>query len=150
MTTDELKVIAARFFEEVWNRHDVNVIDALFAPDFVDHYLSVPRTPDRDGFKQECTAYLTALPDLSVTIEDQIAERDRVVSRIVFRGTHAGPFGPVPATGRSVESTGCIILRIAGGLVAERWGNIDDLGTLRQLGLLPATPGDPAESGVAV
>ena len=148
MNTDELKVIAARFFEEVWNRHDVNAIDALFAPDFVDHYLSLPRTPDRDGFKQECIAYLTALPDTSVTIEDQIAEGDRVVSRVVFRGTHTGPLGPVPATGRSVESTGCIILRIADGLVAERWGNIDDLGTMRQLGLLPAMPGNGAGSEV--
>ena len=143
MTTDDLKIIAKRFFDAVWNRHDVDAIDDLFAPDFVDHYLSVPRTPDRDGFKQECTVYLTAFPDTSVTIEDQIAERDRVVSRVVFRSTHTGPFGPVPPTGRTVEATGCIILRIAQGLIAERWGNIDDLGALRQLGLVSTLPGGP-------
>jgi steroid delta-isomerase-like uncharacterized protein len=142
VTTEDLKIIATRFFDAVWNRHDVDAIDDLFAPDFVDHYLSVPRTPDRDGFKQECTVYLTAFPDTSVTIEDQIAERDRVVSRVVFRSTHIGPFGPVPPTGRSVEATGCIILRIAGGLIVERWGNIDDLGALRQLGLVPNMPGE--------
>lgn len=146
MTTDELKVIAATFFDEVWNRHDVEAIDRLFARDFVDHFLSVPRTPDRDGFKQECGLYLRALPDTSLTIEDQIAEGDRVVSRVVFRGTQTGPFGPVPPTGRTVEVTGCIILRIAGGLIAERWGNIDELGVQRQLGLVPAMPGDPAPS----
>jgi predicted ester cyclase len=149
MTTDELKVIATTFFEEVWNRHDVNAIDDLFAPDFVDHYLSLPRTPDREGFKQECVAYLTALPDTALTIEDQIAEGDRVASRVVFRGTHTGPLGPVPPTGRAVEVTGCIILRIAGGLVVERWGNIDDLGTLRQLGLVPPMAGDAGKSKAA-
>jgi steroid delta-isomerase-like uncharacterized protein len=146
MTTDGLKTIATRFFDEVWNRHDVNALDRLFAADFVDHYLTVPRTPDRDGFKQECTAYLTAFPDTSLTIEDQIAEGDLVVSRVVFRGTQTGHFGPVPPTGRTVEVTGCIILRISGGLVVERWGNIDDLGAMRQLGLVPAMPGEPAAS----
>jgi steroid delta-isomerase-like uncharacterized protein len=146
---NELKAIAARFFDEVWNRHDVNAIDDLFAPDFVDHYLSIPRTADRDGFKQECSVYLTAFPDTSLTIEDQIAEGDRVVSRVVFRGTHTGPFGPVLSTGRAFEVTGCIILRIAGGLIVERWGNIDDLGALRQLGLVPM-PVDPAIPRAAV
>lgn len=144
MTTDELKTIARRFFDDVWNRHDVGAIDRLFAPDFVDHYLSTPRTPDRDGFKQECSVYLEAMPDTSLSIEDQIAEGDRVVSRVVFRGTNTGPFGPMAPTGNTVEVTGCIILRMRDGLVAERWGNIDDLGALRQLGLVPAMPGEPS------
>ncbi|MGH7427033.1 MAG: ester cyclase [Candidatus Methylomirabilaceae bacterium] len=143
MNTEELKVIATTFFDDVWNRHDVNAIDRLFAPDFIDHYLSIPRAPDRDGFKHECSFYLTALPDTTLRIDDQIAERDRVASRVVFRGTHTGPFGPLPPTGRTVEVTGCIVLRIADGLIVERWGNIDDLGALRQLGLVPAMPGEP-------
>lgn len=150
MNTHELKVIATQFFDAVWNRHDIGSIDRLFAPDFVDHYLSMPRAADREGFKQECTFYLAAMPDTSLTIEDQIAEGDRVVSRVVFRGTNTGPLGPMPPTGRAVEATGCIILRIADGLIAERWGNIDDLGTLRQLGVLPAMPGDPATRRAAV
>jgi steroid delta-isomerase-like uncharacterized protein len=140
MKTHELKVIATEFFNEVWNQHDVSAIDRLFAPDFVDHYLSTPRSPDREGFKQECTFYLTAMPDTSITIEDQIAEGDRIASRVVFRGTNTGPFGPMPPTGKSTEVTGCIILRIDDGLIVERWGNIDDLGALRQLGVLPAMP----------
>jgi steroid delta-isomerase-like uncharacterized protein len=140
MPADELKAIATRFFEVVWNEHDVDAIDSLFAPHFVDHYVSVPRTPDREGFKHECRFYLSAMPDTSVTIEDQIAEGDRVVSRVTFHGTHTGPFGPAPPTGRTVEVTGCIIMRIADGVIAERWGNIDDLGALRQLGLAPALP----------
>jgi steroid delta-isomerase-like uncharacterized protein len=137
MSTQDIKTIAARFFEEVWNRHDVDAVDRLFGPDFVDHYLSIPRTPDRDGFKEEIGFYLTAMPDTTVVVHDQIAEDDRVASRVTFRGTQTGAFGPVPPTGRTVEVTGTIILRITGGLVAERWGNIDDLGALRQLGLAP-------------
>lgn len=144
MRTDELKTIAQRFFDDVWNRHDVGAIDRLFAPDFVDHFLSIPRAPDREGFKQESSFYLEAMPDTSVTIEDQIAEDDRVVSRVVFRGTNSGPFGPMPPTGNTVEVTGCIILRIRDGVIMERWGNIDELGTLRQLGLVPAMPGEPS------
>lgn len=140
MHADELKAIATCFFDTVWNDHDIDAIDTLFASSFVDHYLSVPRSPDREGFKQECRFYLTAMPDTSLTIEDQIAEGDRVVSRITFRGTQTGPFGPVLPTGRTVEVTGCIILRIQDGVIAERWGNIDDLGALRQLGQVPALP----------
>ncbi len=140
MNTNELKAIATQFFDEVWNQHDIGAIDRLFAPSFVDHYLSVPRTADREGFKQECAFYLTAMPDTSLTIEDQIAEGDLVVSRVVFRGTNTGPFGPMPPTGKATEVTGCIILRIADWLIVERWGNIDDLGALRQLGLVPAMP----------
>jgi steroid delta-isomerase-like uncharacterized protein len=143
MNTEELKIVAARFFDEVWNQHDLSAIDRLFAPDFVDHYRSTPRSADREGFKQECAFYLTAMPDTSVTIEDQIAEGDRVASRVVFRGTNTGPFGPVPPTGKTTEVTGCIILRIDDGLIVERWGNIDDLGALRQLGMVEGVPAEP-------
>jgi steroid delta-isomerase-like uncharacterized protein len=149
MKTNAVKTLATRFFDEVWNRHDIGAIDRLFAPDFVDHYLSTPRSADRDGFKQECRFYLTAMPDTSVTIEDQIVEGDRVASRVVFRGTNTGPLGPMPPTGRATEVTGCIILRIAQGHIVERWGVIDDLGALRQLGLAPPMPGERvAEPGL--
>lgn len=140
MSTIENKATAIRFFDEVWNRRNVGAIDDLFASDFRDHYLALPRTPDREGFRQECLVYLGAFSDMEVTVEDQIAEGDKVVSRVVFHGTNDGPFGPVPPTGRRVEATGCIILRMKDGRIAERWGNIDDLGTLQQLGLIPPFP----------
>ncbi len=140
MRTQDVKAVTQHFFEEVWSHHDVDAIDRLFAADFVDHYVSIPRTPDRDGFKEEVRFYLAAMPDTTVVVHDQIAEADRVASRVTFRGTHTGPFGPVPPSGRTIEVTGTIILRIAEGLVAERWGNIDDLGALRQLGLAPDLP----------
>ena len=74
---------------------------------------------------------------MHVTIEDQIAERDKVVTRFTFRGTHQGEFMGVPATGKVVTVTGIYISRIAGGKCVEDWENLDMLGWLQQLGAIP-------------
>jgi predicted ester cyclase len=82
---------------------------------------------------------------LQVTIEDLIAEGDRVAARVRFRGTHQGKLESIAPTGRRVESTGIIISRIEGGKIAEDWANFDDLGLMRQLGAIPEL-GEQAES----
>ena len=82
--------------------------------------------------------YKTAFPDLNATVEDVIAEGDKVVTRVTFRGTHQGEieeFGP--PTGRQVEIKGISISRIEGGKIVEDWDSYDDLGVMRQLGLVP-------------
>ncbi len=94
----------------------------------------------REGIEQFYGALRAAFPDLRITIEDQVAEGDRVVTRWTARGTHTGAFQGIPPTGKQGRMTGIDIDRIADGKVVECWVNSDDLGLLQQLGVIP-TPG---------
>ena len=111
--------------------------DEVYAPDAVWHL------PDREiqgteQFKQYVTEYSTAFPDGSVSVEDEIAEGEKVVNRFTLRGTHQGEteeFGP--PTGRQVELKGITISRVEGGKIVEEWQAYDNLGVMQQLGLAP-------------
>jgi steroid delta-isomerase-like uncharacterized protein len=134
MVAEENKALALRAWEAMDNP---DLIDEVYAADVVWH------EPDRDihgteEAKQFVTVYKTAFPDLQVTIEDLIAEGDKVVTRVTLRGTHQGEteeFGP--PTGRQVESKGVTISRIEGGEIVEDWDSYDNLSVLQQLGLAP-------------
>ena len=114
-----------------------DVLDEVYDPDVVWH------EPDQEirgleQAKQFVTTYKTAFPDMSVTVEDVIAEEDKVVSRVTLRGTHQGEteeFGP--PTGRQVELKGITISRVLGGKIVEDWDSYDNLSILQQLGLVP-------------
>ncbi len=80
----------------------------------------------------------TAFPDLHLTIEDEIAEGDKVVTRVTARGTHQGSFMGIRPTGKRAVVTGIVIDRFANGKTVEAWNNLDDLGLLQQLGVIPA------------
>ena len=137
MSTEANKVLVRRVFEEGFNQGRIELADELIAPDFVDHGAA-PGVPDigPESFKQTMSLFRTAFPDVHVTIDDMIAEGDKVVTRSHWRGTHQGGFFGVPATGKEFTLTSTDILRIQRGKVAEHWGNEDDLGMLRQLGIL--------------
>jgi steroid delta-isomerase-like uncharacterized protein len=133
------KALVRRAVEDVWNQADYAALDELVASDFLIHGA----TPDaeihgREGAAQFFVMLRAAFPDLHFTIDDQIAERDRVVTRWTARGTHKGEFQGIPPTGKQVEFSGNDIDRIAGGKVVECWPGVDELGLLRQLGALPA------------
>lgn len=146
MGTQENKASARRFLEEVVNRGNVSVIDELASPDFVDH-TAPPGVPAGDeGFKVFITMFRTAFPDLHYTIDDEIAEGDRVVQRSTARGTMKGDFQGMPASGRTATWSEIHITRFADGRAVEHWGVVDQLGMLAQLGFAQA-PGQPA--GVA-
>jgi predicted ester cyclase len=81
--------------------------------------------------------YLTAFPDLHLTIEDLIAEGDKVVDRQTARGTHQGTFMGIPPTGKQITVTAMNISRIVGGKIVEHWVELDTLGMLQQLGVVP-------------
>jgi steroid delta-isomerase-like uncharacterized protein len=142
-TADENKAIATRLREEVWNRGHLAVADELIAPDCVDH-AAPPGHPAGGpaGIKQASAMYRRAFPDLAMTVDDLLAEGDRVATRWTMRGTHRGPFMGQPPTGKAVEVTGIEIVRIAGRQIVEHWVSADQLGLLQQLGLLPP-PGQP-------
>ena len=111
MSVEENKAIASRAVEELWNKNNLAVVDELYATNFVSHGLPEV-TPDREGYKQFVTISRTALPDFHTTVEDIIAEGDKVVQRFTARGTHKGEFMGIPPTGKKVTITGIAIDRI--------------------------------------
>lgn len=146
MGTQENKASARRFIEEVVNRGNVSVIDELASPDFVDHTAPPGVPAGNEGFKVFITMFRTAFPDLHYTIDDEIAEGDRVVQRSTARGTMKGDFQGMAASGKTATWSEIHITRFADGRAVEHWGVVDQLGMLAQLGFAQA-PGQPA--GVA-
>jgi steroid delta-isomerase-like uncharacterized protein len=132
--SEENKALARRSWESVDNP---DVLEEVYAPDVVWH------DPDRDiqgleEARQFVSMFKTAFPDMSATIEDVIAEGDKVLTRVTIRGTHQGEteeFGPL--TGRQVEGGGLSLHRIEGGKIVEEWNSYDNLSLMQQLGLVP-------------
>mgnify|MGYP000484972139 CR=1 FL=1 len=134
---DANKALVRRFFEEVWSTGDTGRRDAFLAPRYRGHVAGSPETIDRDGWTTWFQGFRSAFPDARFTVEDLIAEGDRVAARLTMRGTHLGSLNGMPATGRSVVVTGMSIERIAQGRIVEGWNENDALGMLTQLGALP-------------
>ena len=131
------KAQVRRVIEEVYNRGDLDAVDDLASRDLVIHAPS-EEIRGREGAKRYVAALRTGFPDLHLTIEDQIAEGDMVVTRWSARGTHAGAFQGIAATGRAIRLAGTDIDRVVGGRVMECWAHVDELGLMRQLGVLEA------------
>lgn len=140
-TIDEHKDIFYRWFSEAWNKGNVDVADDLISPDFTVHGAGgQPIKTGIEGVKELVRTWRRAFPDGEMTIEDLIAEDDKVVARLIWRGTHTGEFYGTPPSGRQVEVTSIGIDRLADGKIVEGWGEMDMIGMLRQIGALP-TPG---------
>ncbi len=135
---EQHKELVRRLLVEDLSRGDLAVADEILAPDFRDHTNPPDMQHGIAGHKAVVTLFRAAFPDLEYVPEELVAEGDRVAVRTTMRGTHRGAFFGLPPTGRWVTVDGIHILRIAGGKIAEHWGNNDDLGLMRQLGALPA------------
>ncbi len=117
------------------------VADELVAANYVNHSAPHGQTPGLEGEKQYITMIRSAFPDFHITIEDQIAEGDKVVTRLIAGGTYKGGLEDIPSTaaiGREVRVTEILIHRIAGDKVVEGWIEFDQLGLWRQLGVIPS------------
>jgi predicted ester cyclase len=137
MSTEDNKAIIRRFYEEVFNRGNL-AVDAFIDPNQVDHFAP-PGTPGGlEGAKQTIGMFQTAFPDLHFTVEDMIAEGDKVVARITMSGTQQGAFMGIPPTGKHVTVTAIDFNRLAGGKSVEHWVEMDTLGMMQQLGVVPA------------
>ena len=146
MGTQENKASARRFLDEVVNGGNFAAIDELTHPNFVDHSAPPGVPPTNEGFKAFMTMFRAAFPDLHYTIDDEVAEGDRVVQRTTAHGTMRGDFQGMPASGKEATWSEIHITRFADGMAVEHWGVVDQLGMLVQLGFAQA-PGQPA--GVA-
>ena len=135
--SEQNKAVIRRWIEAL-NAGNLDVADEIYAPDFVMHDPGNPdRLPGPEGTKQGFAAFLAAFPDLHVTIEDIIAEGDKVVWRVSLTGTHKGEFLGIAPTGKQITNTGITIVRMVDGKFVEGWQNGDDLGMLQQIGAIP-------------
>ena len=136
MSSDENKALVRRFYAEIDNGN-IDVIDELLANDYVDH--SAPPYSDfpggKDGVKRGFKMFQAATPGHHV-IEDQIAEGDKVVTRLRAIGRHEGDLPGIPRTGNALDVTATVIHRIANGKLAEHWSDKDALGFLQQVGAI--------------
>jgi steroid delta-isomerase-like uncharacterized protein len=136
---DANKTVSRRIIEEVFNQGRYEVLDELVAPTFVQHDPSSPMPVEGiDGLRQFIDLYRTSFPDLKITIEDQIAEGDRVATRWTAVGTHQADLLGISATGKQATVTGITIDTIADGKLAASHNNWDTLGMLQQLGVVPS------------
>jgi steroid delta-isomerase-like uncharacterized protein len=142
MMSEENKEKARRFLEEAFNEGNLGVVDEIFASDYV---LHDPASPEEvsgpEGIKQFVQMYRSAFPDTHITVEDQIAEGDEVVTRWTGRGTHQGALFGVAPSGNQVELSGITISRFEGGKFVEDWTNSDTLGLMQQIGAVPSPEG---------
>ena len=141
MSTEDNKALVRRFYEEFLNGHDVNQAEELFAPNYVLYFPGGPMDHERQ--KQTLTVFRAAFPDLHFTIEDMFAEGDKVATRFTWRGTHQGIFQGIPPTGKQVTVSGIALNRIAEGKLVEDRTELDLLGLMQQLGVIPA----PGQAG---
>jgi predicted ester cyclase len=134
MSTEENKVIARRWNDEIYSKGNFAAIDELFATDFVWHYAPPGVAPDLEGYKRNVAETLSPFADMDCTADDMIAEGDRVAIRWSWRGIHKREYMGIAPTGKQVTMTGIHILRIVGGKIVEEWGESDNLGFMQQLG----------------
>ena len=139
--SEENKALVRRQTEEVFNKHNPDAVDEIYAPDFVNHSAPPGMPNDRAGLKALVGMNLGAFPDLKVTSDFQLAEGDKVVMRWTATGTHTGELMGIPATGKPVKMTGIAIVRFADGKIAELWMESDQMGMMQQLGVVPAPAG---------
>jgi predicted ester cyclase len=136
---EQNKSLIHRFFEDGINQNKWDVFDEIIAPSYVNYNLPAP-APGPEGLRQVVGMFKAGFPDLHTTVEAVIAEDDKVATRGYITGTHQGPFMNIPSTGKSIRVTYTDIWRIENGKAVENWVQMDMLGLMQQLGVIP-TPG---------
>ena len=137
MSTETNKAIVRRLFTEALSKGNMDIIDELFAPDHVSHSVPPEMSDGVEGVKLFTQYFRNAFPDGEHAIHDQIAEGDKVVTRVSLTGTHLGEYMGIPATGRTMTIDGVVITQFLDGKFIETWAIYDDLMALKQLGGVP-------------
>ena len=134
---EDNKALVRRWFAEL-DKNNEHIVDELIAVDYIDHNPPLPdMAPGREGVKQANALLRAAFPDARHTIEDQIAEGDKVVTRVTAGATFQGEILGIQPNGKLITMTGISIHRIAGGQFVEHWAVADNLSLYQQLGAIP-------------
>ena len=141
-TPEENNAIARKFFDTAWNEGEF--LADIIAADAIDHSTvggkeKLERGPG--SFRQIVTMFRSAMPDIHLTVEDEIYTGDKVLHRWRMTGTDTGGLMGMPPSGKQLAFTGMTIVRMEDGKIVERWANVDELGILQQLGIVPPPPG---------
>lgn len=137
--SEENKALVRRELEEIFSKGNLDAADEVYAPAYVGHDPTEPEEiRGLEGARQYAAVFRSAFPDLHATVDDQVAEGDRVATRFTARGTHQGELEGIAPTGDRVEVPGIVISRIEGGKIVEDWTSYDALGLMQQLGVIPA------------
>lgn len=137
MSANDNKALLRVIPEKVYNEGDLDAANDVVHHDYIEHYPVPEGFPSGlEGLKTFVTLVRTGFPDIHMTVEDEIAEADRVVIRLAVEGTHTGEFMGIPATNRHATWTEIHVCRMADGKLVEHWENSDELGLFRQLGLV--------------
>jgi len=141
MFVEENKSIVLKFIEELWNGRKLDLADELFDEHCVTHQLGIgndpagtPRGPQ--AMKHHVSEWLASFPDIHFTVEQMLAEGDRVMTQCIARGTHNAAWLGIPATGRVITIQMFVVHRISDGRIIEDWVLVDSLGVFQQLGLV--------------
>ena len=135
MTTEGNEAVVRQLFD-AFDHGDLNAIVELFADDVVNHTAPPGLPQGRDGVRPSAAALLTAFPDVRTTVDLFVSEDDVVTAVHTHEGTHAGPYGSIPPTGKRFRINGIEVFRIVDSKIAEYWRRDDELGTLAQLGVI--------------
>ena len=136
MSVEENKALYGRLYGEILNKGNFDIVDEVFDANYVMHDAHSP-VSGPDELKGLMTAYRTAFPDIRFTVEELVAEGDKVVKRWTIRGTHNGDLMGIAPTGKKVEVTGMTMARFAGGKLVEEWEAADMLSLMQQVGAIP-------------
>lgn len=138
--SEENKAVMRRMLDEVIVGGNLDLMDELVAPDFINHNVvgtgETSSSVGVEAFRQEIKALREAFPDIKLPIVHLLAEGDNVIVHLRGQGTHLGQFGPIPATGKTVDVASMSIVRMAEGKFVERWNLVDRYGMLQQLGVI--------------
>jgi steroid delta-isomerase-like uncharacterized protein len=144
MSTEENKAVVRRYYDEVLNGRNLDVIDALAVEDYVEHDPFPGQGNGRQDLKARAKLILDAFNPVRFTLEQVIAEEDKVVVRWSQTATQSGSFMGIPPTGKEFTIAGIDIHTVRGGRMAEHWHVVDQLALMQQLGLIPQPSGAPA------
>ncbi|WP_404788383.1 ester cyclase [Altericista sp. CCNU0014] len=138
--SQQANIAATQRLGEAVNSGNLEILREVFAPTVIDRDPAPDQEPGPAGFIHFFTGFRAAFPDLSISVEQLVADDDNVAIAYTVTGTHQGDFLGIPATGRPIKARGVQIARFENGQIVERWGSSDQLGILQQLGANPLNP----------
>lgn len=133
--SEENKTTIRRYLDQAWNKGRIEALEEAFAHNVVPH--GTTGVTELEGLKQGLATMRNAFPDIHVALDDELAVGDKAVVRFTISGTQQGEYLGIPATGKKVAFSGITIYRFAGGKIAEFWMQVDSMGMMQQLGVLP-------------